>query len=125
MFVCEQCLPKLGVTGFFTMSRGPCEMCDSKAELCFDVPSKFMPTPEKAQEQSVTLVPPDLPRALDELFALARERRLSIAEDRDPGRSVEMLIARLNPAHYPDLIARLVFIVDQMSATINKLRGGR
>jgi hypothetical protein len=42
MFLCEPCACERGVVGI-TQSFGPCEACDDKGTVCFDIPAAWLP----------------------------------------------------------------------------------
>lgn len=50
MFFCEECKKKKGWPGLIPSSYGRCEIC-GKGAGCYDVPSRYLPVPEKKKRK--------------------------------------------------------------------------
>lgn len=70
MFYCEECRLENGWPEGYSVSHGPCECC-GKTKLCFDVPSRALPTPKPAPKPIETK-PAKSPRKSAEYHAAYR-----------------------------------------------------
>ena len=109
MFLCRPCKEALGAEGLLR-SWGSCEMCDRTGTYCFDIPASRLP---KAREEIAPMV-------IEELFTLARERRLLAAtheteELAAQNSELDRAIRAVSPDLLPMLVRHLVIMVNQMS----------
>jgi hypothetical protein len=109
VFICRLCKEGLGVEGLIR-SWGSCEMCDRTGTYCFDIPASRLPGPRERLAAEV----------IEELFVLARERRLLAATHEAEElacHEVELTraIQAIPTSMLPKIIRELVVMLDEMS----------
>jgi hypothetical protein len=119
MFICRGCAEVAGVNGMLR-SWGCCEMCNGSATYCFDIPAALMP---KACERLATEV-------IEELFGLARERRLLAATHETDElacheEELTRAIAAVSASMLPKVVRELVVMLDQVSYANGLITKGR
>lgn len=109
MFICRPCKEGMGVFGLMR-SWGNCEICCRAGTYCFDIPASRMP---KARDEIAV-------RVIEELFGLARERRLIAATHEADELAcheehLAAVIAAVPADVLPEIVRNLVVALDQAS----------
>ena len=113
MLICLLCATMARAFGF-GRSYGTCEMCGKGRQLCLDIPALSPPSFDEA-------------KVIEELFTLARERRLIAATDEaDELACQNEEIARVItgiPEHLlPSIVTQLVIMMEDLSHGYAQLR---
>jgi len=94
-------------------------------QVCYDIPTTRMPTPGRPTAQELVAA-----RVIEELFSLARERRLLAVTDEAyelaaQDRSIDLVLASIPAAVYPIIVKDLVIAMDVMSRALGGTRARR
>jgi hypothetical protein len=120
MFICKPCSESAGVTGLLR-SWGNCELCHNSGTYCFDIPAKFLPVDRREEVCA---------RVIEELFALARERRLLLDTHEADELTCHLeelvsAIAVISPSMLREVTRELVVMLDQVSYDNGLITKGR